>query len=174
MRVQQKGNTIQLDEVHGIDILGDVVEASSLSPNPNLYGSLHNHGHTVISYAHDPEGTYLEDFGVMGDVATAMRDPLFYRWHSFIDFVFKKFKNSLPSYVPATHFNFKDVVVDTVGVLVDGDGDKKPNILITHWQKSNIDLAAALDFGPKGNVLAQFTHLQHAPFNYNITATNNR
>lgn len=39
-------------------------------------------------------------------------------------------------------------------------------------QKSDVDLAAALDFGPNGNILATFTHLQNAPFEYTINATN--
>lgn len=34
----------------------------------------------------------------MGDTATAMRDPTFYRWHAFIDDIFQKFKGSLPRY----------------------------------------------------------------------------
>ena len=51
---QTQGQRIPLDEVRGIDILGDLVEASDLSPNQTLYGSLHNMGHNVIAYSHDP------------------------------------------------------------------------------------------------------------------------
>jgi hypothetical protein len=39
-----------------------------------------------------------ESFGVMGDTATAMRDPVFYRWHAFIDDLFTEHKNTLPRY----------------------------------------------------------------------------
>jgi hypothetical protein len=39
-----------------------------------------------------------ETFQVMGDPATAMRDPVFYRWHAFIDDVFQEHKNTLPRY----------------------------------------------------------------------------
>lgn len=52
----------------------------------------------MISFAHDPDYRHLEDFGVMGDVTTAMRDPIFYRWHAFIDSIFSKYKATLPSY----------------------------------------------------------------------------
>lgn len=76
--VDTSGNRISLAGSEGIDILGDVVEASSLSPNRLLYGNLHNQGHNVISYVHDPDQKYLEEYGVMGDVTTAMRDPIFY------------------------------------------------------------------------------------------------
>lgn len=36
----------------------------------------------------------------MGDVATAMRDPIFYRWHAYIDDMFLEFKDALPRYTP--------------------------------------------------------------------------
>lgn len=39
-----------------------------------------------------------ETFGVLGDPATAMRDPVFYRWHAFLDDVFQEHKNTLPRY----------------------------------------------------------------------------
>ncbi len=38
-----------------IDMLGDIVEASSLNPNPQYYGDLHNMGHVMIAASHDPE-----------------------------------------------------------------------------------------------------------------------
>lgn len=34
----------------------------------------------------------------MGDSATAMRDPIFYRWHAYIDDIFQEFKSTIPSY----------------------------------------------------------------------------
>lgn len=34
----------------------------------------------------------------MGDSATAMRDPVFYRWHAFVDDVFQEHKGTLPRY----------------------------------------------------------------------------
>lgn len=39
-----------------------------------------------------------ENVGVIGDPATAMRDPIFYRWHSFIDEIFQEHKKTLPRY----------------------------------------------------------------------------
>ena len=34
----------------------------------------------------------------MGDSATAMRDPVFYRWHAYIDDLFNLYKTKLPPY----------------------------------------------------------------------------
>jgi hypothetical protein len=39
-----------------------------------------------------------ETFGVIGDPATAMRDPMFYRLHSFVDDIFQEHKATLPRY----------------------------------------------------------------------------
>lgn len=34
----------------------------------------------------------------MAEEATALRDPVFYRWHQYIDDLFASFKDSLPPY----------------------------------------------------------------------------
>ena len=39
-----------------------------------------------------------EEAGVMGDVAVTMRDPVFYRVHSYVDNLFYIFKDSLTPY----------------------------------------------------------------------------
>nr|BAA08272.1 pro-phenol oxidase A1 [Drosophila melanogaster] len=168
------GNRIPLDEVRGIDILGNMIEASPvLSINYNFYGNLHNEGHNIISFAHDPDYRHLEDFGVMGDVTTAMRDPIFYRWHGFIDTVFNKFKTRLNPY-NAGELNFDGITVDYIEAKI-GKSNTKANTLLTYWQKSSADLAAGLDFGPTTdrNIFASFTHLQNAPFTYTFNVTNN-
>lgn len=53
------GGTVRLDEFNGIDILGNMVEASQLSPNLEYYGDIHNNCHTLIAYMHDPDGRFL-------------------------------------------------------------------------------------------------------------------
>ncbi|XP_023168266.1 phenoloxidase 2 [Drosophila hydei] len=168
-----QGTRIPLDEVKGIDILGNIIEASNtLSVNNQFYGNLHNQGHTIISFAHDPDARHLEDFGVMGDVTTAMRDPIFYRWHGFIDSVFNKHKALLPVYDNA-QLGFDGVSVTYVEARL-GAANARPNTLLTYWQKSSANLAAGLDFGPveDENITATFRHLQNAPFTYTFNVTN--
>ena len=58
--VNENGERIPLDEERGIEVLGNMMEASILSPNRKLYGDLHNMGHTLISYQHDPDHRHLE------------------------------------------------------------------------------------------------------------------
>ncbi|KAF6200526.1 hypothetical protein GE061_004969 [Apolygus lucorum] len=161
--------SIPLTESKGIDILGDIIESSTLSVNRNLYGDLHNLGHTIISFIHDPENKNLEQFGVMGDVATAMRDPVFYRWHAFINDIFLEHKNTLPQY-NVNQLDHPGVLVTGVQIL--SADTKEPNVLNTFWEKSDVDLSRGLDFAPKGSVFAQFTHLQHAKFRYTIQVEN--
>ncbi|XP_055606343.1 phenoloxidase 2 [Uranotaenia lowii] len=168
--LDKDGNKIPLDETKGIDILGDILEASKLTPNARLYGNLHNMGHNVISYIHDPDYRYLEDYGVMGDVTTAMRDPFFYRWHGMIDEIFRKLKDRFDPY-PANQLEFQGVTVNSVSVQLNR-AKTPPNVLLTYWQKSQVDLASGLDFGPEGNVFASFTHLQHAPFAFRVEINN--
>ncbi|EDV36953.2 uncharacterized protein Dana_GF13216 [Drosophila ananassae] len=166
------GQRIPLDEVRGIDILGNMIEASPvLSVNMQLYGNLHNQGHNIISFAHDPDGRHLEEFGVMGDVTTAMRDPIFYRWHGFINTVFTKFKSLLNPY-NAAQLGFEGVSVDYIEARI-GKKGTTPNVLATYWQNSTVDLTAGLDFSSATNVLASFSHLQNAPFTYTFNVTNN-
>lgn len=58
--LQNKKNKIVLDEETGIDILGNAVESCApLSINPQLYGNLHNQGHHLLAYIHDPDGRHL-------------------------------------------------------------------------------------------------------------------
>ena len=62
---------------------------------------------------------------------------------------------------------FRDIKVTSVKITTPQLRDNEIN---TFWQQANIDLSRGLDFAEnKGSVFAQVTHLQHAPFQYNIT-----
>ncbi|XP_050442444.1 phenoloxidase 2-like [Adelges cooleyi] len=167
--INTRGQQERLTETNGIDILGNLIEASLLSINPTLYGSLHNNGHLAIAYVHDPDNRYLEHFGVMGDATTAMRDPIFYRWHSYIDYIFQEFKATIPRYT-IQNLTFETVRVQSIEVTAPGI---PRNEFATFWQQSDVDLSRGLDFIPRGSVYARFTHLQHAPFSYKIIVENN-
>lgn len=65
--------------------------------------------------------------------------------------------------------DYQGVTVQNVAVNVQGG---RPNVLQTYWQQSDVDLSRGMDFTPRGSVFARFTHLQHAPFTYNITVNN--
>ncbi|XP_073947884.1 phenoloxidase subunit 1-like isoform X1 [Choristoneura fumiferana] len=161
------GRTYPLDEATGIDVLGNLMESSIISRNRSHYGDLHNMGHVFISFAHDPDNRHLENFGVMGDSATAMRDPVFYRWHAYVDDIFNLHKAKLPAYTPQ-QLDFPAIRVSSIGV----EGRGGANTLRTQWEQSTVELSRGLDFMPRGSMLARFTHLQHDDFNYVIEVNN--
>ncbi|XP_065201970.1 phenoloxidase 1-like [Planococcus citri] len=167
--VQGKNETQQFTVETGIDILGNMIESNILSVNRTEYGNLHNQGHNLISYSHDPDGQYLELFGVMGESSTAMRDPIFYRWHAFVNGMFEEYKHTLPPYTPQ-ELNFENIKITGVQIKATGLPD---NEIGTFWQQADIDLSRGLDFAEqRGSVFARVTHLQHTPFTYTINVNN--
>ncbi|KAF5296289.1 hypothetical protein FQR65_LT19835, partial [Abscondita terminalis] len=164
----ENGTTTTLSEFEGIDILGNMIESSIISPNRAFYGDLHNYGHVFLSYIHDPDHRHLESFGVIGDSTTAMRDPIFYRWHAFIDDIFQNFKATLPRY-SVGQLNYDGVTVTSCQVQ---SPNAQANVLNTFWQQSDVDLSRGMDFQPRGSVFVRFTHLQHQPFTYTINVNN--
>lgn len=149
---QPDGDHIELDAVHGIDLLGNMMESSTASVDRDYYGDIHNMGHTFISYAHDPEHRHMESFGVMGESATAIRDPAFYRWHQYIDDLFQIHKDQLEPYT-VHDIGYDRISVDSVSIQ--SDGDAPVNTFETFWQKSDVDLSRGMDFLPRGNIYAR-------------------
>lgn len=126
--------------------------------------------HSIIGFVHDPDNLHLEGTGVIGDIATSIRDPIFYRLHTFVDDLFEDYKKQLDPYT-SKQLGFPGVTIEDVSVQ-EINGKAAVNRLLTFWQRSQVDLGVGLDFGPSGNVLATFTHLQHAPYVYRINVMN--
>jgi hypothetical protein len=82
----------------------------------------------------------------------AMRDPVFYRWHKFIDSIFQTHKNRMKPY-ERSELTFENILVDAIQI---GSVGGRPNVIDTHWQQSDINLAKGLDFVPQGDVMARF------------------
>src|SRR5207253_975976 len=121
------GKTVHVD----IDNLGATTEASVNAVdyfgrdgknNHATYGNLHNDGH-IHFMLYDNTTPY----GVMGDTSTAIRDPIFFRWHKQIDDIFYKWQERQP---PNGFDNGPNVKIhDIILVLADGlpasiDGQK--------------------------------------------------
>ncbi|XP_039430147.1 phenoloxidase 8-like [Culex pipiens pallens] len=164
------GERLTLDETTGIDIIGNLLENTILSVNIPHYGNIHSLLHVIIAYIHDPDNVYLEGPAPMGDTATAMRDPVFYRLHLFVDDLLEHYKRKLIPY-SMQELGFPGITIRDVSVQI-STGKAAVNRLLTYWQRSQVDLGVGLDFGPQGSVLATFTHLQHAPFVYRINVVN--
>ncbi|XP_065204196.1 phenoloxidase 2-like [Planococcus citri] len=178
----------KIDEETGINELVYSVEAVEiLSWNYRYYGDLHNKGHMFISYIHDPDYRFQEPGSVMSHSETALRDPIFYRWHTFIDDIFQRYKRTLPSYTVEQR-HFQGIKIESVQILPqepkpqneNGDEDDGSphvsNVLKTYWEKDAVDVSQGILYGDtkKTNekVYAVFTHLQHKEFEYEIKVTN--
>lgn len=75
--------------------LGNTTEASlkTVDERGDTYGSLHNTGHGLFAfYDNEPPP------GVMARTATAVRDPVFWRWHKHIDSVFRNWQEKKAPY----------------------------------------------------------------------------
>lgn len=164
--IDEQGNDIILDEEHGADIIGSLIESSYDSKNRNFYGNLHNWGHVMMAYIHDPDGRFRETPGVMNDTATSLRDPIFYRFHRFIDNVFQEYKKTLPVYTK-DNLNFQGIEITDVTVNA-----KIPNVIHTFFREDELELSHCFQFGTPASVRARYHHLDHESFSYIISANN--
>ncbi len=76
-------------------MLADTIESNQDAIFSNVYGSLHNMGHGLIARLIAPGSPNFP--GVMRDPATAMRDPVFYRWHRHVDDIYVGWQETLPA-----------------------------------------------------------------------------
>nr|CAD87762.1 hemocyanin subunit 1 [Perla marginata] len=154
----KNGEKIPLDAVHGIDILGDLMEPSVESPHEDYYGSLHNDAHVLLGQITDPLGKFDLPPGVMEHFETATRDPAFFRLHKHIDNLFKMYKDLLPPYTKA------ELEFPGVKVL-----DWEIGNLVTYFEDFDIDMLNALDDTadlPDVDVKARVQRLNHEPFTW--------
>ena len=61
--------------------------------------------------------------------------------------------------------NFRFWQLDYPGIKISGieiiSKGRNKNELSTSWEQSDVNLSRGIDFTPRGNVFARFTHLQH-------------
>ena len=76
------------------DPLGAAVEPSVRRGGPTGFGNFHGFGHVLIALAEDPRDTSRP--GVMWTTATAIMDPVFYRWHRHIDDQLARWQDTQP------------------------------------------------------------------------------
>jgi Hemocyanin, ig-like domain/Hemocyanin, copper containing domain len=122
------GGTIPIDRTN----LGEAVEpaVSQLRAlDPDAYGGLHGTGHVLIARLATPAG-------VMRNTVTAIRDPVFWQWHKFIDNINARWQKELAPYEFA----------DAPSILVRdslGPGTAEP------WTSPDIILCRSVDL-PEG------------------------
>ncbi|GFU47585.1 hemocyanin F chain, partial [Nephila pilipes] len=162
--LDKNGRVVPLTVETGIDVLGALIEASYESVNSTYYGNFHNKAHNVISLVHDPDGRFKQNPGVMNDTATAMRDPIFYRLHRYVDHMFTEYKKTLRSY-EQKDLEFPGIIVESVDVKA-----KATNVLNTFMREEYIELSHRIPL--KGSVQVKYQHVDHEPFSYEIKCEN--
>jgi len=127
----------------------------------SLERSLHNRGHVEISSLSGRRG------GVMSSTVASMRDPIFYRWHGYIERKFRDYKNIVARSSPYTdtELSFPGVrVVSSHVVPVRGDQD----IFYTYRDMASVRLNSLDQSGPGNRMTVQYRRLNHIPFRWNI------
>merc|ERR1719508_193882 len=121
---------------------------------------LHNVGHGVIS-------SMSGGWGVMGSPVAAMRDPVFFRWHGFIESVLKEYKNRMGRYTEVD-LGFPGIAVLNASVQpVNG----APNTFYTYREMATVNVNS--DFNSPGSRRSmQYSRMNHRPFTWNIVINN--
>lgn len=163
--IDEHGNEIILTPEYGIDMLGAMLESSYESKNLEYYGNLHNSGHVMMARIHDPDGRFQENPGVMSDTSTSLRDPIFYRYHRFIDNIFQEYKATLPVY------DKKDLYFPGIHVTNVTVNAKTTNLIETFMKEDLLELSYGISL--TGSVKVKYQHLDHEPFDYTISVENN-
>ncbi|XP_071532770.1 pseudohemocyanin-1-like [Panulirus ornatus] len=163
--IGKDGSIIDIRNERGVAILGDVIESSLYSPNPEYYGSLNNMAHKVIARQADPHGKYGMPPNVMEHYMGATRDPSFYKLHKRIDNLFRKHKDSLPPYTK------EELVLPGVAIsniAIDGP-------LETYLEDYEIILPNLFEDRAEAEVeiKAMMPRLRHKDFSVNIDIVNN-
>ncbi|MEA2663439.1 MAG: hypothetical protein QOI11_383 [Candidatus Eremiobacteraeota bacterium] len=111
----------------GADIEGITAHASD--PRP---ANLHNQGHVLLGFA-DPAA---QTAAVMITTATAMTDPVFYRWHRRIDDVSFAWQDAQPA--NQLGLSAANAAVRMRKTLAaDGAGAQSPDLIVVPWQTVN-------------------------------------
>jgi tyrosinase len=132
------------DPKTGADIVGANIEASANADSKytNNSGGLHNMGHVFFSLlGADPSMP-----GVMTDTATAIRDPIFFRWHRHIDDAYYAWEERQQAY---------DFSLDAPPVVIrkgpGAQGNESPDIIVCLKQDIPGSTAPNFDFDKFGS-----------------------
>jgi len=162
--INSQGQTIALSGHQGSDIIGDAVEPTINNVNAQRYGWHHGMGH-VFTALIDSQGP--RDFGVMYHTSTAIRDPLFWRWHKNVDTFNENYQDSQPSH------DFSDA---PSGVAFDGSNPMAQDSIKLLNETSQTDqLFTELREGvfrfTNGSAF-NYNHIWHEPFSYQFSLEN--
>ncbi|XP_026289525.2 allergen Cr-PI-like [Frankliniella occidentalis] len=167
--IGKDGNVISIkNHIHGINILGNIIEGNDDAVNSRYYGSYTTMLHNLVALIVDPSNEHGVAPGVIGHYETALRDPAFYYIQKHINGLFKQYKDNLP-YYHRQELNFNGVAVKDVAV----------SKLVTYFDLFNVDVAHSVDVNSadeaeKIHFVAKTMRLNHKPFSYKVKVVSDK
>lgn len=151
------------DYLKGINYLGNVIEGNGDSINKKFYGAILTSYRQLQPYSNIPVAP-----SALQNIFTVLRDPANYQILKRIDYLFRRYKNSLPQYT-YQELAFPGVTIENVDV------DK----LITYFDYFDIDLDNVVNVktaedGQFIDYRARQTRLNHKPFTYKIDVNSDK
>jgi len=103
----------------------------------------------------------------MGSTQASMRDPIFYRWHGYIERKFRDYKSIVARSSPYTdrELSFPGVRVVSSHVVSERGGQ---DIFYTYRDMASVRLNSLDQSGPGNRMTVQYRRLNHIPFRWNI------
>jgi len=150
--VVKKGGVFKDGKDEGLEELGRLVEKT-----------LHNAGHQYLNK--------MGGNGVIGTAVASLRDPVFYRWHSCLENIFRSYKESLGEYTEQ-ELGFPGVKI--IELEVKSEGSSHKNTLTTFMETEeihlrNMDGDLDLKYDQKTPVKTfNQRRLNHIPFIYKL------
>lgn len=202
--LENGGGTVPLDE----NVLGCVVESSqwyespaATQPAPLPLGNFHGQGHVAIALSSQAGGRFP---GPMAFTETAIRDPVFYRWHRHIDDLYAAYQEAqapadLSAFAADVSFAGDGAGATDIGLCLASDipGAEDPGFDFAAWGREQLGLDLDKGGPVRDELLTGFAisnlalatpgrelipdawlqdvvHLTHEPFVYFIRVENGR
>jgi len=147
----------------GPNYFGHIVEATT-NTFYRYYGSLHNMGHGVFGSIGQPP----RRSSYMNSTATAVRDPIFFRWHKRVDTYIENFSNTLETDLatdaPAVRIAAGDVIITSSPTPPENFSNfSGSNWVVNSFASDNV----YTELGP-ARFDGEFGKLTHQPYSYHI------
>jgi len=129
-----------------------------------LEETLHNYGHVAIS-------ELSEGRAVMSSNVAAMRDPIFYRWHGYVQKLFLEYKDNLERKHPYTdtELSFQGIRVHSAFVQ---PAHGNNNTFYTCKETAEVKIDSLEGTSPGSRISLQYRRLNHRPFTWNFVIYN--
>ncbi|XP_035707646.1 LOW QUALITY PROTEIN: phenoloxidase 3 [Folsomia candida] len=165
----------------GINTIGELFESSQWSINSYFYSDdgWHNNAHDILGKVLvEKDQSLKKEYGVLSDVATAVRDIYFYRIHNEVNNMFMRYKHKILNPYELSQGDHPYIVTNPKSIQVRDERGHLVNNLTTFWNNRDMVLNGGLDILPKpGDTDPLFLyvclkHLDHQEFTYIIELEN--